>query len=89
MSNVLLARYGFTKGYDWIGLKVVYGISKLVDAMDRRVIDGLINWISRGLVKAGSFLRRGQTGLVQSYAAVIVAGVSLIVILLFLIGGVI
>ena len=89
LSNVLLARYGFTKGYDWIGLKVVYGAAKVVDFIDRRLIDGLINWISAGLIRAGGFLRRAQTGLVQSYAAVIVVGVSLIVILLFLMGGVI
>jgi NADH-quinone oxidoreductase subunit L len=89
MSNVLLARYGFTKAYDWFGLKVIYGISKVVDFIDRRIIDGLINGISAGLIRAGGFLRRGQTGFVQSYAAVIVAGVSLIVILLFYVGGVI
>jgi len=88
ISNVLLNRYGFTKAYDWIGLKVVYGIAKVADALDRRVIDGFINWVSAGLIRAGSFLRRGQTGFVQNYAAVIVAGVSLIAILLFLIGGI-
>ena len=89
LSNVLLARYGFTKGYDWIGLKVVYGAAKVVDFIDRKIIDGLIDGISAGLIRAGNFLRRAQTGFVQSYAAVIVMGVSLIVILLFLVGGVI
>ena len=88
ISNVLLARYGFTKAYDWIGLKVVYGVAKVADFIDRRIIDGIINAISAGLIRAGGFLRRAQTGLVQAYAVVVVAGVSLIVILLFLVGGI-
>ncbi|NLI74391.1 MAG: NADH-quinone oxidoreductase subunit L [Euryarchaeota archaeon] len=89
LSNILLARYGFTKAYDWFGLRIVYGVAKVVDFIDRKIIDGLINGISAGLIRSGSFLRRAQTGFVQSYAAVVVAGVSLIVILLFLMGGVI
>ena len=68
---------------------MVYGAAKVVDFIDRKIIDGLIDGISAGLIRAGNFLRRAQTGFVQSYAAVIVMGVSLIVILLFLVGGVI
>ena len=89
MSNVLDARYGFTRAYDWIGLTVVYGIAKVVSAIDRLIIDGFIDGVSSFLIKSGNFLRRGQTGYVQSYAAVVVAGVSLIAILLLLIGVVI
>lgn len=87
--DVLLARYGFTAGYDWIGLKVVYGIAKVVDWIDRKVIDGIVNGIATVTVRTGNFLRKGQTGFVQSYATLVVAGVSIIVILLFLFGGVI
>jgi len=87
--DILLARYGFTAGYDWIGLKVVYGVAKVVNWFDQKVIDGIVNGIATVTVKTGNFLRKGQTGFVQSYAALVVAGVSIIVILLFLIGGVI
>jgi proton-translocating NADH-quinone oxidoreductase chain L len=87
--DLLLARYGFTAGYDWIGLKVVYGVAKVVDWFDRKVIDGIVNGIATVTVKLGAVLRKGQTGFVQSYAALVVAGVSIIVILLFLFGGVI
>lgn len=87
--DLLLARYGFTAAYDWIGLKIVYGVSKVVDWLDRKVVDGIVNGIATVTVKLGNVLRRGQTGFVQSYAALVVAGVSIIVILLFLFGGVI
>ncbi len=87
--DLLLARYGFTAGYDWVGLKVVYGVARVVDWLDRKVIDGIVNGIATVTVKLGNVLRRGQTGFVQSYAALVVAGVSIIVILLFLFGGVI
>jgi NADH-quinone oxidoreductase subunit L len=87
--DFLLARYGFTAGYDWIGLKVVYGLSLVVDWFDRKVIDGIVNGFATITVRLGNVLRKGQTGFVQTYAGVVLAGVSLIVILLFLLGGLI
>ena len=87
--NVLLARYGFKAGYDLIGLKLVYGLSRLISWIDRRLIDGLLNGISAGIVRGGNYFRRIQTGFVQSYAAIVVLGVALIAIFLFLLGGVI
>ena len=44
--DLLLARYGFPKAYDWIGVKVVYGFSLAIDWFDRKVIDGIVNVIS-------------------------------------------
>ncbi|MBI0582747.1 MAG: NADH-quinone oxidoreductase subunit L [Methanomassiliicoccus sp.] len=87
--DLLLARYGFTAAYDWIGLKLVYGLSKVVDLFDRKVIDGIVNGFAAVTTRLGNFLRRGQTGFVQSYAALVVAGVSVIVILLIIFGGLI
>jgi NADH-quinone oxidoreductase subunit L len=87
--DLLLARYGFTAGYDLIGLKVGYGFSRLVDWFDRKVVDGIVNMFATIAVKGSNIMRRGQTGFVQSYAIMIVLGVSLIVILLFFFGGLI
>jgi NADH-quinone oxidoreductase subunit L len=87
--DLLLARYGFTAGYDLIGLKVVYNFSRLVDWFDRKVVDGIVNVFATIAVKGGNVMRRGQTGFVQTYAVMIVLGVSLIVILLFFFGGLI
>ena len=88
LSNMLTARYGFKAGYDLFATKIVSGIAKVVDIFDRRVIDGLINLIGVGTLRGGNRLRRAQTGFVQTYAAVVVVSVSLLVILLFFIGGV-
>jgi len=89
MDYVLLERYGFKAGYDWIGLKATYGIAKAVDFVDRRGIDGIVNGIARSSMRGGDWLRKGQTGFVQSYAGVVIAGVSIVVILLFIFGGLI
>jgi NADH-quinone oxidoreductase subunit L len=85
--DILLARYGFPKAYDWIGMKVVYGFSLAIDFFDRKVIDGVVNIISRLLVRAGGVLRKVQTGIVQTYATVIIAALSVILILMYLLGG--
>ena len=84
--NLLLKRYGFTKGYNFIGEKVVYGFSLAVDWFDRNVIDGIVNLISRGLIGSGKRLRKMQTGLVQSYSAVIIGGVVALIVLLYVLG---
>ena len=87
--DVLLARYGFKAAYDWIGLKVIYGLSKVVDFFDRKVIDSIVNAISAASVKGGNYLRRVQTGFVQTYAAIVVVGILLVAVLLFIFGGLI
>ncbi len=86
LYNMLLKRYGFTKGYDFIGEKVVYGFSLAVDWFDRKVVDGIVNLISRGLVGGGKRIRKMQTGLVQSYSAIIIGGVVALIVLLYVIG---
>jgi NADH:ubiquinone oxidoreductase subunit 5 (subunit L)/multisubunit Na+/H+ antiporter MnhA subunit len=85
--DLLLARYGFPKGYDWIGKKAVYGFSLAIDLFDRKVIDGVVNGISRLAVSGSGTLRKVQTGIVQTYATVIIAAVSVILILMYLLGG--
>lgn len=87
LGNVLLARYGFTAGYDLFGTKVIYGISKAVDWFDRNIIDGVVKLISLICTLVGKLLRFVQNGLVQTYASIVVVGVSLVVILLLAFGG--
>ena len=86
LYNMLLKRYGFTKGYDFIGEKVVYGFSLALDWFDRKIVDGIVNLISLGLVGGGKRLRKMQTGLVQSYSAVIIGGVVALIVLLYVLG---
>ena len=86
LYNMLLKRYGFTKGYDYFGEKVVYGFSLVLDWFDRKVIDGLVNLISRGLVGGGKLMRKMQTGLVQSYSTVVIGGIVALIVLLYVLG---
>jgi NADH-quinone oxidoreductase subunit L len=84
---MLLGRYGFPRAYDWIGLKAVYGFSLAIDFFDRKVIDGVVNAISKLAVSGSGVLRKVQTGVVQTYATVIIAALSVILVLMYLLGG--
>jgi len=64
----------------------VYGFSLLLDKFDRYVIDGIVNGIAAFLTKTGSVVRKLQNGYVQSYATLLLIGVSVIVILLYVVG---
>jgi len=57
------------------------------DSFERVVIDGALIGGSSGLVKAGSAAVRAlQTGLIRAYAALVIGGLS-IVLLYFLVRG--
>jgi NADH-quinone oxidoreductase subunit L len=87
MGKVLLSRYGFSKGYNWVGERVVYGFSLALDIFDRKVIDGIVNAIAHGIYGAGKGMRKAQTGFVQTYSALVVAGVAVLIILLYVAGA--
>jgi NADH-quinone oxidoreductase subunit L len=84
VREILLKRYYVKAGYDWIGLKLVYGGSRIADFFERYVIDGTIHGFERLGAKFSDGLREGQTGLVSDYASYVVAGViGLLILLLF------
>jgi NADH-quinone oxidoreductase subunit L len=85
--NLLLNRYYFPQMYDGFGTKVVYGTARATDWFDRKVIDGAVNGISFVAVRSGQTLRRTQTGLVQTYATVVIAALTVLLILMYLLGG--
>jgi len=87
MRQLLLDRYKFPVTYDKIGYVGLYGFSLLLDKFDRYVIDGIVNAISAFLVRAGGVVRKAQTGFIQSYTTLLLAGVSLIIILLYVVGA--
>jgi proton-translocating NADH-quinone oxidoreductase chain L len=73
-----------------IGVKLTHDVvAQSGEFVDRKIIDGLVidNIIGRTTFKLGEVVRRLQTGVVQNYAAVIILGIGLLVILLML-GGV-
>ncbi|MCI4317484.1 MAG: hypothetical protein L3J96_03010, partial [Thermoplasmata archaeon] len=84
LRRLLLNRYYFKAGYDWIGLKGIYSIARATDFIDQYVIDGAIRGIERVFAWMSQSLRRIQSGVVSDYAGYVVAGlVGFLLLLLF------
>jgi NADH-quinone oxidoreductase subunit L len=61
----------------------VMGLSKLAAAIDRYIIDGLVNGIGSVIVAVGNGLRRSESGRLQNYGAAIFGGALVIAAVLF------
>ena len=58
---------------------IQYPLARDMDTFDRRVIDGAVNGSGTATRALGSALRYLQSGSVQRYAAILVAGVIILV----------
>ena len=84
LRRLLLHRYYFKVGFDWIGQKGVYSVARAADFFDRFVIDGTVHGFERMFAGFSDRLRRIQSGFVSDYAAYVVAGlITVFVLLLF------
>lgn len=81
--NMLTKRYGFPKLYDSIAMTFGFGVAKVVDAVDRQVVDGTVNGIANAITNGSESLSKAQTGYVRNYAGVVALGVIALVIVLF------
>ena len=82
--RLLLARYHVKASYDWLGAVGVYSVARAADFFDRFVIDGTIRGFERVFAALSNRLRRIQSGVVNDYAAYVIAGlIGLFVLLLF------
>ncbi|HYS71724.1 MAG TPA: NADH-quinone oxidoreductase subunit L [Thermoplasmata archaeon] len=93
-----LAQYGVmgvAGAVDWFDRHVIDGavngaaravvtLGNLSDRFDRTVIDGAVNAFSLSTVRSSLTLRQRQTGRVQNYAAVVVLGLSLVILVVFI-----
>ncbi len=90
LYKLLINRYYEPKlAANIIGVKLTHDVvAQSGEFVDRKIIDGLVidSIIGRTGLKLGEVVRRLQTGVVQNYAAVIILGVGLLVILLMLRG---
>jgi len=85
VRRVLLNRYYFKVAYDWIGARLVYGISRGADFVDRYVIDGAVRGLEQVFSSLSNQLRRAQSGAVSDYAAYVVAGLLGVFVLLLIV----
>ena len=85
VRTLLLNRYYFKVGYDWIGTRAVYTVARAADFVDQFVIDGTVHGFERMFAGLSERLRRIQSGLVSDYAAYVVAGLLAVFVLLLLV----
>jgi len=89
-----LAAYGVSgvsRALDWFDRKVIDGIvnrtargtvrlAAASDWFDRKAIDGAVNALSLSTIRSSFALRKRSTGRVQNYAAVVVLGLTAIIL---------
>jgi proton-translocating NADH-quinone oxidoreductase chain L len=86
VRRLLLNRYYFKVGYDWIGAKGIYTLARAADFFDQYVIDGTVHGFERAFAFASDRLRRIQSGVVSDYAAYVVAGLLAVFVMLLVVG---
>ena len=76
IGKVLSRKYYFDEIYTMIFLKPIEWISNFSHSfIDRKFIDGVVNFSGRGITVCGNYLRRVQTGNVEYYLFAMVIGV--------------
>ena len=63
------------------------GVGRLAHALDRRVVDGLVNGSGRLALGAGDAVRRAQSGQLQAATSMLLAGVVAAAVLLYVFAG--
>ncbi len=73
--------YGLDAAYLRLYRAVLLGLSALVGWVDRYLVDGVVNLLSAGTLRAGAALRRMQTGRAQDYLYGVATGFLLLLLL--------
>ncbi len=73
-------RYGLDALYAGLYRGVLLALSALVGWVDRYLVDGVLNVLSAGSLRAGDTLRRLQTGQPQDYVYGVAFGVLLLLV---------
>jgi NADH-quinone oxidoreductase subunit L len=73
-------RYGLDAIYTGLYRAFILGFSRLIGWVDRYLVDGVLNVVSAGCLRAGDRLRHLQTGRAQDYVYGVAFGVLLIVV---------
>ena len=91
LYNALTKRWWFPDLYNQISWKFGAGVAKIVNFVDRQVVDGSVNGLSGAVVGGGDVLSKAQTGHVQDYSSIVLLGVAvlstLFVVIAMIMGG--
>ncbi|ARS90941.1 NADH-quinone oxidoreductase subunit L [Natrarchaeobaculum aegyptiacum] len=71
----------------WLAEGLTLPLSRAADRFDQTVIDGVVNGVSTVSLFGSSAMKRLQTGIVTNYAALIVTGFVILLLVLGLLGG--
>jgi NADH-quinone oxidoreductase subunit L len=71
----------------WLAEGLTTNIARGADKFDQGVIDGTVNGISSVSLFSGDRVRRIQTGVVSNYAALLTAGMVVLLVVIGLLGG--
>ena len=83
LRKILLRRYYQHEIYTgWLAEKVVYGLALITNVFDLKIVDGVVNKISKLTVSFGGNVRRVQTGVIQNYITAIVLGLTVLLIVI-------
>ncbi len=85
LHGILQRRYYFDDAYDALAVHGILVLSKVMDWVDRYVIDGTVHGFEQGFSRLSSRVRTLQTGIVSNYALWLVTGL-LVLVIFFLYG---
>ena len=75
LYRAVARRWYFPELYNQVSWKLGFGVAKAVDYVDRNIIDGSVNGLANAVIGGGESVAKGQDGHVNSYAAVVIAGI--------------
>ena len=76
VEKILSHKYYFDEIYNAVFLKPIEWLSRFAhDFMDRKFIDGIVNFSGKGVTVCGKYLRQVQSGNVEYYLLAMVVGV--------------
>jgi len=87
IQRLLVQNYFQDEYQVWLAERVVQPLARLADTFDQGVIDGVVNGVSAVSLFAGSRVRRLQSGVVVSYAALLTVGLVVLLVAFGLYGG--
>jgi NADH-quinone oxidoreductase subunit L len=75
-----LGKFFVDEVYDAVAVKPLEGIAAGSSQFDKSVVDSLVDWTGGRPARVGRWFRKWQSGLIQSYAAMMFVGLMMLVV---------
>jgi NADH-quinone oxidoreductase subunit L len=87
IRTLLMNNYYQDEYQVWLATNVTLPLARVADKFDQGIIDGVVNGVGGISLFAGDRFRRIQTGVVSNYAALLILGLTLLLVAFGLVGG--